>query len=249
LYYLQSRYYNPEWGRFINADGAVGHIGNIQGHNMFQYCFNNPVMMSDPSGCWPKLSTILGVAAVVAVCVAVCVATGGIAACAIAAVSEGGAAILGGGVAAAELVEAASTVAIYAMATAGAAVAGSKAADSVERKLQPNHTVYKLVDSSGKTQYVGRTVYPDARAKAHEADPDKAGLTFEPIASGLNYYQARGMEQIGMLEYTTLNYKNKINGISPNNRNIGVYMAAGRGPALQYISNQISNEILNWDGK
>ncbi len=23
LYYLNSRYYNPEWGRFINADGIV----------------------------------------------------------------------------------------------------------------------------------------------------------------------------------------------------------------------------------
>ena len=23
-YYLNSRYYNPEWGRFINADGIIG---------------------------------------------------------------------------------------------------------------------------------------------------------------------------------------------------------------------------------
>lgn len=32
-------------------------IGSIQGLNQFQYCFNNPVNMSDPSGCWPKWST------------------------------------------------------------------------------------------------------------------------------------------------------------------------------------------------
>lgn len=38
LYYLQSRYYNPEWGRFINADGIIGHIGTFLLQNMFAYC-------------------------------------------------------------------------------------------------------------------------------------------------------------------------------------------------------------------
>ena len=53
LYYLQSRYYNPEIGRFINADSIVsGSDGNIRGYNLFAYCFNNPVNMSDPSGHW-----------------------------------------------------------------------------------------------------------------------------------------------------------------------------------------------------
>lgn len=51
LYYLQSRYYDPETCRFINAD-AYFVAGNdyIQGTNMFAYCYNNPVMYSDPSG-------------------------------------------------------------------------------------------------------------------------------------------------------------------------------------------------------
>lgn len=53
LYYLQSRYYNPEWGRFINADGLVGAPGNLVGHNMFAYCQNNPVNMYDPNGDFP----------------------------------------------------------------------------------------------------------------------------------------------------------------------------------------------------
>lgn len=50
LYYLRSRYYNPEWGRFVNADGLVGDCGNILGHNMFAYCANNPVKNYDPTG-------------------------------------------------------------------------------------------------------------------------------------------------------------------------------------------------------
>jgi len=50
LYYLNSRYYNPEIGRFINADGIIGQVGNIQSTNMFAYCANNPVMFTDSTG-------------------------------------------------------------------------------------------------------------------------------------------------------------------------------------------------------
>ena len=55
LYYLQSRYYDPVVGRFINADSVIAGVGgSIQGNNMFAYCFNNPVGMEDESGNWPK---------------------------------------------------------------------------------------------------------------------------------------------------------------------------------------------------
>ena len=53
LYYLQSRYYNPEWGRFLNADGYVSTGTGMLGYNMFAYCNNNPVMFVDPSGICP----------------------------------------------------------------------------------------------------------------------------------------------------------------------------------------------------
>ena len=63
-YYLQTRYYNPEWGRFINADGYINANGDILGYNMFAYCSNNPVMGYDPTGEAIAISTIiLGVAA------------------------------------------------------------------------------------------------------------------------------------------------------------------------------------------
>ena len=50
LYYLQSRYYNPVWGRFINADGLVDSSESLLGTNMYSYCQNDPVNRYDPSG-------------------------------------------------------------------------------------------------------------------------------------------------------------------------------------------------------
>ena len=51
LYYLQSRYYDPEIGRFISPDD-IEYLEpeSIGGLNLYAYCFNNPVMYSDPSG-------------------------------------------------------------------------------------------------------------------------------------------------------------------------------------------------------
>ncbi|MBV7273350.1 hypothetical protein I6U48_10560 [Clostridium sp. PL3] len=37
------RYYDPEWGRFINADGLIGQTGELLAHNLFMYCKNNRV--------------------------------------------------------------------------------------------------------------------------------------------------------------------------------------------------------------
>ena len=50
LYYLQSRYYNPAWGRFLNADGYVNANGDLIGFNMYAYCSNNPVVYLDYTG-------------------------------------------------------------------------------------------------------------------------------------------------------------------------------------------------------
>ena len=49
LYYLQSRYYDPAVGRFLNAD-CYTTTGSFLGYNMFAYCENNPVMGVDYSG-------------------------------------------------------------------------------------------------------------------------------------------------------------------------------------------------------
>ncbi len=52
LYYLQSRYYDPETGRFINADSTdyLGATGTLLSYNLFAYCENDPVNYVDSSG-------------------------------------------------------------------------------------------------------------------------------------------------------------------------------------------------------
>ena len=52
-YYLQSRYYDPEIGRFINADEPgflCANEKNIVSFNLCAYCENDPVNGIDPSG-------------------------------------------------------------------------------------------------------------------------------------------------------------------------------------------------------
>ena len=86
LYYLQTRYYDPQTGRFINADGieyALEQYKNINALNLYSYCNNNPIMGIDPEGTinWKKIFNIIGVFAIMAAAVVVAVGalvTGGL---------------------------------------------------------------------------------------------------------------------------------------------------------------------------
>lgn len=62
LYYLQSRYYDPEVGRFINCDDVnyIGATGSEVSYNPFAYCENNPVNYSDFTGQSLILATAIG---------------------------------------------------------------------------------------------------------------------------------------------------------------------------------------------
>ena len=48
MYYLKSRYYDPELRRFISADGQIN--GGMLGSNLYIYCENDPVNRYDPFG-------------------------------------------------------------------------------------------------------------------------------------------------------------------------------------------------------
>ena len=50
FYYLNSRYYDPNTGRFLNADGVIGINSGVASYNLFAYCSNEPINHYDPSG-------------------------------------------------------------------------------------------------------------------------------------------------------------------------------------------------------
>ena len=50
LYYLMTRYYDPEVCRFISADVYMTTGQGVLGGNMWAYCLNNPILYSDTFG-------------------------------------------------------------------------------------------------------------------------------------------------------------------------------------------------------
>ena len=69
LYFLKSRYYDPEIGRFMTIDD-ISYLDpdSINGLNLYAYCGNNPIMYSDPNGTlkWYHWLGIIGAVIVVA---------------------------------------------------------------------------------------------------------------------------------------------------------------------------------------
>ena len=62
FYYLQSRYYDPAIGRFLNADSYASTGQGIIGSNMLAYCSNNPVNSCDTTGKLAVASYSIGTA-------------------------------------------------------------------------------------------------------------------------------------------------------------------------------------------
>ena len=84
LYYLNSRYYDPQIGRFINADDiSILSEGKdlFNGLNLYAYCGNNPVNNTDESGnaWWDWLWKIVAAVVVVVAIGIAATFTGGVA--------------------------------------------------------------------------------------------------------------------------------------------------------------------------
>ena len=78
LYFLKTRYYDPEVGRFITIDG-IEYLDpeSINGLNLYAYCGDNPVMRTDETGTMPNwLKWLIGGIVIVGLIIAT-VATGG----------------------------------------------------------------------------------------------------------------------------------------------------------------------------
>ncbi|MGI6745870.1 MAG: RHS repeat-associated core domain-containing protein [Acutalibacteraceae bacterium] len=149
FYYLQSRYYDPEVGRFINADDTdvlTSTMDDVTDKNLFAYCDNNPVMRIDEGGyrwSWSKTFATIGIVAGVVALGALVVVSCGTAAPA--------AALVGGGILSgfsATTVATASTVAYWSgvvavnstAASAGIYLAEHTKRNGSKKKTNDKHT-------------------------------------------------------------------------------------------------------------
>ena len=132
LYYLQTRYYDPETGRFISAD-SIDYLDpeTLGGLNLYAYCGNNPIMAVDPMGtAW--WHWVVGALVVIALVAATVISAGGFAA-----------GMFAIGAAACGIASATMTTTVLAFATVGAGVAyaayaGYSLFTAVERGITTN---------------------------------------------------------------------------------------------------------------
>ncbi len=222
LYYLNSRYYNPQIGRFINADGIILANQDIISGNIFQYVSNNPIINSDKTGHgfvdalprfnWPEVGDIVnaGLDALRNIGPAV-VAT--------AAATMPFLAVVGGA--------ALAVGALYEYTT------NKYPNDSTNNNNNCNY-VYTLNDiKTGKVMYVGRTTNLELREKQHLASKRSALIMDKGKRICLTYEEARGLEQRLIVYYATLNntnpLNNQINGIGINNPRLKEYLIKSQG--------------------
>lgn len=196
LYYLNSRYYNPKWGRFINADGIINAECRMNGYNLYTYVLNNPIKYADKSG---KLAIGIGAAIASAsgeelIKAALIVAIG-----------------LASGMTAKEVIKSISMV------TTSNGGRKNKKDDDDDDKVQ-NCAVYALYDTKTDTAvYVGRTNDLERRKKEHQKNVHRQKYEMVTLKNNLTYEESRDKEQYYIEIFRTLNSGkegcNKRNGI------------------------------------
>lgn len=206
LYYLNSRYYNPEWGRFINADGIIGVEDNITKYNLFVYCENNFVNKVDYDG--NLAITVSAVSAIGTVLFLTAVYAGS------KFVSK-------------SLVQAAASLPDVKFPTK------KETTKKEDKKKQEKKYVVYVLCTDKKCQdvvYVGRTNDFERRSDEHKRNPERKKLYAKIEKENLTYEQSRIYEQKLIEMYMTLNSGregcNKRNGINwdaPKNKGLKDY--------------------------
>ena len=202
LYYLNSRYYNPEWCRFINADGIIGANQDILSLNLYAYVSNNPISNADDEGSYawalPALSTTIG--AGIAVFVGATVALLSI-----------------------PIIKATYTTIVDSNININTTSQSKKENNSKKKKENKEKEcyVYGLYNEQG-VQYVGRTYDLKRRADQHEKNPYRANLQMIRLDTTYSYFDCRASEQINIERFKTLNRLNPMhnqrNGVALNSQ-------------------------------
>ena len=172
LYYLQSRYYDPVVGRFINADDTdvlfTSLDSAINDKNLFAYCDNNPINRTDHEGDRWDWGTALAVTAVIAgvVCIGALVVVSCGAAAPALALAGGG--MIGGLGFSAGTVATATTVACW----SGSIAVGSAAAAYSDKN---SNVMYKKKANKGKNKNQSKTGDVDPNDPDPFARPEQKG--------------------------------------------------------------------------
>ena len=195
LYYVGSRYYDPQIRRWISPDSNLSGIGgSILGNNGYIYCFNNASTLCDPTGNWPSISKVFTT-------------------------------ILAGTTAAAHVaVETVKTTYknVVGAVSSGTTLVSDIGAAIKERinTIVPitskkhewsGNSVYimKEKDYPHEVGYVGRTNDPIRRQREHRRDQSKRDLRdLEVVATNLTKGEARIVEQALISSYTLENLHN-----------------------------------------
>ena len=225
FYYLQTRYYSPSIGRFINEDESVyiAISASILGYNLFTYCENDAPNLSDPTGHYagalvlskPILASLgsalpgimTGISASLASIKAAIATSWFIPVC----IAAAAIAIVG-------IVYVVNRViALMASATQTVSAVKSKArSKGIDPNKLRNYTVYVIVKNGTiDVVYVGITKRYSSRKSQHKNRFPTSKFTMMPIATGLTKNEARAMEQTIITAYTLDTLVNMINSISP----------------------------------
>ena len=222
FYYLNSRYYDPQVRRFISIDAYVSTGQNFIGDNMYAYCLNNPTNCVDSEGFF-----------------------------AVSCYDESPRGMLqqqllsmgGGGAGVAVALIAVGTAYVASNASSQAITISKEKEAEINSKHPDTYPVYFLADETGRIRYVGRTKNLSQRLAQHK-NPNSRTSMYELAFAipNLKYTQARGVEEMGIVFYGTLNTAgNLIRGISEKNLNKDIYIES----ALDIIYNRELNIILN----
>ena len=198
LYYLNKRYYNPTFRRFLNPDGILGADIDTLNYNLYIYVGNNPINYYDKNG---NFALAIGLSALGAL----------------------GAAFLKAAAATTAILATAALTQSLANA-ASRSTTSKKKSNTTKKKNNNNsvnnHNVYVLRDqNTKKIEYVGRTKDLKHTEARHARNPFRRDLKIDPIAINVSKETARGLEQMWILQCHTLNRNkefprnNQINGV------------------------------------
>ena len=199
FYYLQSRYYDPALGRFINADSYASTGQGFLGYNMFAYCGNEPVCQVDYHG-HAEADALHPYAASLG-------ATGFV-------MIAGGAIVSGGTWWVFETIGAICETVATCFDDCIQKI--KEKVEAIPESISPTYdqNVYVMKynggENEGKVGYVGRTNDPVRRGKEHERDQTKTCFG-KPIvvATGLSKDGAIALEQALISSYGLIELENR----------------------------------------